>query len=171
MLFVSLVILLMLLLFAIAAANTAISERRMADDARNRQLARLAADSALSEAKTRIATAAVTYGGAGVCAHLRCFIRRPGSPQSASDLMRAPEAQAAMNSFRLDPGQPEGTEGSARIASSTYLIEDLGMPAAAAGEPSPAGSETDRVFRIIARGTAEQGDYVQVVEATFSVTR
>ncbi|WP_343786408.1 hypothetical protein [Dokdonella soli] len=172
MLFVSLVILLMLSLFAITVADTAITQRKRADDARNRQLARLAADSALSEAKARISAAATAYGVAQVCVHLRCFVRAPGAPYDAAELMQTEQAKAAMNSFRLDLTKLDGADASARLAAlPTYVIEDLGAPGASVGR-SPSGSaDPGRLFRITARGTGGRDEYVQVIEATYSVAR
>lgn len=171
-LFVSLVILLMLSLFALAAANNAVTEQKMAGAARNQQLALLSADSAMSEAKARISAAAATYGVAEVCSHLRCLIRASGSPQEAADLMRTEPAQAAINPFRLDLTKLEGADGSARLAASPgYVIEDLGAPEVSTDGAHPIGAAANRLFRITALGYGGRREYEHAIESIHPVAQ
>ena len=79
-LFVSLVILLVLSLLAMMTANSSIMENKMVGSARNMQLARMAADSALGDAKTKISQVAAAYGAAQVCVHLTCIVRDAAAP-------------------------------------------------------------------------------------------
>lgn len=171
-LFVSLIILLALSLVAISTANTALLEQKMTSATRNMQLARLAADSALNEAKVRVSEMAGVYGAAAVCAHLRCFIRAPGAPYAAEELMQTEPAQAAMNPFRLDLTQLQGPDASARLAASpAYLIEDLGATTESAGSPPSGEADSSRRFRITAIGYGGRRDYQRVIESVYSVAK
>lgn len=168
-LFVSLVILLMLSLFAIATANTAIMENKMAGAARNMQLARFAADSAMSEARIKVAEAAAAYGAAEVCSHLRCFVRAPGLPYATEELVRTQEARAALNVFRLDFTRLDGVDESSRLAASPgYLIEDLGIPPPAS-PPQAGGADTRHSFRITALGMGARDYFEHVIESVYFV--
>lgn len=171
-LFVSLIILLVLSLFAITTANTALMEQKMAGATRNMQLARLAADSALNDAKVRIAQLAASYGALSVCAHLRCFVRTSDSPYDAAALMQTEQAKAAMNSFRLDLTTLEGADESARLAASPgYVIEDLGVPAGSTNPLPSAEAGSNRLFRITALGFGGRRDYEHAIESVYTVAQ
>lgn len=171
-LFVSLIILLVLSLFAITTANTAIVEQKMAGATRNMQLARLAADSALNEAKVSISQTAAAYGAAAVCTHLRCFVRTPGLPYDAAELMRTEQAKTAMNSFRLDLTMLEGVDESARLAASPgYVIEDLGAPGGSTNPLPSVDAGSSRLFRITALGFGGRRDYERAIESIYPVAQ
>lgn len=169
-LFVSLVVLIMLSLFAITTANTSLMEQKMAGATRNMQLATIAADSALNDAKIKISAAAATYGAENVCSHLRCFVRLADAPDAPVDLMQTDQARAATNPFRLDLTQLQGIDQSAQLAASPgYVIEDLGMSPLSTQPTSSEGQRSNRVFRITAIGFGGQVDYDRAVESTYVV--
>jgi len=165
-LFVSLVILLVLTSLALVMANTSILENKMVGAARNRQLAELAAGSALSEARHRISAIASTSGAASVCATVRCFVREPGWPERASELIRLPAVQAALNDFPVDFTKLDGANASARLAASPgYLVEDLGTRRLSPGD----GAGSLREFRITAIGPGMVADSEFVIETVHDV--
>ena len=166
-LFVSLIVLVLLALFAIAVANNAIEARKNADDVRGRQLVELAADSALVEAKRRIAATAAIYGGVGVCAHLHCVERTPGTPDGAAALLETESAKAAMNNVSPDFGRAQ-VRPMDRQASAAYLIEVLDVRPPDI-PPSSSTAKPDHAFRIIARGVVGAGNQVRIAETVYSV--
>ena len=171
-LFVSLIILLVLSLFAISTTKTALMEQKMAGATRNMQLARLAADSAFNDAKVKIAQVAAAYGAAAVCAHLRCFVRTSDSPYDATELMRTEQAKAAMNSFRMDLTTLEGADESARLAASPgYIIEDLGVVAGSTNPLPSADAGSHWLFRITALGFGGRRDYEHAIESVYMVAQ
>ncbi len=171
-LFVSLVILVVLSLFAITTANTALMEQKMAGATRNKQLATVAADSALSDAKVRISAAAAVYGAAEVCSHLRCFVRSADLPYDAAQLMRTEQVRAATTPFRLDLTQLHGIDQSARLAAVPgYVIEDLGVAGQLTGSLVPAREGSNRLFRITAIGFGGQLDYSRAIESIYAVAQ
>jgi Tfp pilus assembly protein PilX len=165
-LFVSMILLLVLSLFAMVAANTSIMQSKMAGASRNAQLAQLAADSAISDAKARIARAAASRGASQVCVQVRCLVRDASMPAAAADLMQTPAARAAATPFRVDLGQLQDADESARLAESpASVIEDLGPVPALSGAAAPA----THLFRITARGVGGNADYERVIESVLVV--
>ncbi|MFT3789859.1 MAG: PilX N-terminal domain-containing pilus assembly protein [Rudaea sp.] len=159
-LFVSTIILLVLSLLAVAMAKTAVVESRMVGAARNAQLAQLAADSAMNEARANIARLAAQDGAQGVCASLRCTVRDAAAPVDPAAFMRTPAALAAANPFRLDLTKLAGAEATAQLAASpVYVVEDLGV---AASMPDR------RLFRITAKGVGATEDFSRVVESVYA---
>lgn len=168
-LFVSIIIVLVLSLIAITAANTTFVEGKMAADARSMQLAALAADSAVNEAKARLAQAIAAHGAAQACAHVRCVVRSPDAPIAPAQFMQSPEALAARTSFRVDLTQLKGIDQSARLAESpSYVIEDLGTHAISPAGDRAAGSSTVHAFHIIARGVGTTPEANRVVETVYT---
>jgi type IV pilus assembly protein PilX len=163
--YVCLILLMVLSLIAISSANNSVVEERMVGNMRNDQLARLAAESALSEAKQRVLASSAQFGADQVCAHLTCFSRPEGL--SSAELMRTPAAQASATRFRVDMKNLSVDEGNARLAASpVYLIEDIG--AAPPTKATPSASSVHR-FRITARGFGGDLQYDQTIEKTISV--
>jgi type IV pilus assembly protein PilX len=163
--YVCLIMLMVLSLIAISSANNSIVEERMVGNMRNDQLARLAAESALNEARQRVLASSAEFGADQVCAHLACFVRPAGL--SPADLMRTAAAQAAATTFRVDMKNLQLEDGNARLAASpVYLIEDAGVaPPGKATPPTP----NPHQFRITARGFGGDLQYDQTIEKTISI--
>ncbi|MBS0582488.1 MAG: pilus assembly protein [Proteobacteria bacterium] len=165
-LFVSTIILLVLSLLAVAMAKSAMFEQRMVGAARSAQLAQLAADSAMNEARAKIARIAAQAGPNAVCAALRCALRDAGAPVDPAAYMRTPAAQAAANPFRVDLARLGEADATAQLAASpVYVVEDLGDVPTDAGSASP----PRRLFRITARGFGASEDFSRVVESVQAV--
>jgi Tfp pilus assembly protein PilX len=167
-LFVSLVVMLVLCVFALATANTSIMESKMVGSARNVQLAQFAADSALNDAKARIAQIAAAHGPAHVCVELHCAVRDGAAPIAAAEFMQSSTAKVAAIPFRIDLSGLKGADETAHVASSpVYVIEDLGAQASAAASPSAAPAT--HAFRITAQGVGGTASYSKSTETVFSV--
>ncbi|MBS0516082.1 MAG: pilus assembly protein [Proteobacteria bacterium] len=165
-LFVSTIILLVLSLLAVAMAKSAVFENRMVGAARSAQLAQLAADSAMSEARAKIARVAAQAGAEAVCAALRCAVRDAGAPVDPVAYMRTPAAQAAANPFRIDLARLGYADATAQLAATpVYVVEDLGNAPKTAGS----ASSPQRLFRITARGVGASEDFSRVVESVYAV--
>ncbi len=169
-LFLSIAIMVLLSLFAIATMNKAMTENRMAGAARDLQLAQLAADSALNEAEAKISTISLAHGAAQVCSVMRCVVRDAHSSDTAAPFMDAGAANAARTAFRVDFTELAGVDASARLAESpSYVVEDLGLFDPPAGTSRAAGAVPVHRFRIIARGSGATPGSVRVVEHVYSV--
>lgn len=165
-LFVSTIILLVLSLLAVAMAKNAVIENKMVTSARNAQLAQLAADSAMSDARVRIAQIAARNGAKAVCASLRCTARDAAAPVDPVAYMRTPSALAAANPFRIDLAKLNNADATAQLAASpVYVVEDLGIAPSASGS----SAAERRLFRITARGIGATEDFVRVVESVYAV--
>ena len=165
-LLVSTIILLVLSLLAVVMAKSAIFETRMAGAARNAQLAQLAADSAMNEARAKIARIARRDGAKAVCAALRCMQRAADAPGDPVAFMRIPAVRAAANPFRMDMTRQAGGDATAQLAASpVYVVEDLGLA------PLPPGSHDAprRLFRLTASGTGGSADFTRAVESVYAV--
>lgn len=169
-LFVSLIILVLLSLFALASANTSILERKMVTAMRNGELARLAAESALSDAKRQIENVKRSSGPSAVCKSLLCFTRPADWPQDPasirlSDLEEFPRNEiGAAYAALLDEEnmvQPNARSG--------FLIEDLGLlllsPARESDEEAAA-----HVYRVTAVGYGSAPGYLCVLEEVIHVS-
>jgi type IV pilus assembly protein PilX len=165
-LFVSTIVLLVLSLFAVVMAKTAILENRMAGAVRGAQLAQLAADSAMSDAQATIARIASRDGAKAVCMSLRCAIRDGGAPVDPAMYMKTSAAQAAATAFRIDLTKLEKPDATAQLASSPiYVVEDLGTAPSLHDSTSPAR----HLFRITAKGVGNSEDFTRVVESVYAV--
>lgn len=164
-LLVSMIILLVLSLLAVAMAKSAILEGRVTSSVRSAQLAQLAADSAMSEARATIARIAARDGAKAVCAALRCAARPAGAPGDPAVYMQTPSARAAAIAFRVDLAKPEKADATAQVAATpVYVVEDLGT------EVPPPGSPSRRhLFRVTAKGTGGSDDFTRVVESVYAV--
>ena len=170
-LFVCLVILLILTPLAIVTVNSSLAEAKMVSGMRNMQLASFAANSALSEAKSRISRTAKIYGADKVCQHIVCAIRTPESSNNAADFMKSEAAKIAMCRYRLDMASLNGADESAKLAESpTYVIEDIGStkpdPDLPGTEPEPASHD----FRITVRAVGATDTFSKVLETVYSVS-
>ena len=165
-LFVSTIILLVLSLLAVAMAKNAVIENKMVASARNAQLAQFAADSAMSDARARIAQIAARNGAKAVCASLRCTARDAAAPVDPVTYMRIPSVLAAANPFRIDLAKLNNADATAQLAvSPVYVVEDLGIAPSASGS----SAAERRLFRITARGIGATEDFVRVVESVYAV--
>ena len=127
-LFITMIILLVLSLLGAMTAHSAIAEYRMAGSERDRQLARIATESALGEARSKIAQEAAAFGAEQVCAHLTCMARDAAAPVDALAFMQNAAAKTAANAFHVDLANLSGADASARLAANaSYVIEDLGL--------------------------------------------
>ena len=165
-LFVSTIVLLALSLLAVVMAKTAVLENRMTSAVRGAQLAQQAADSAMNEARAKIARIAARDGAKAVCVSLRCAVRDVAAPSDPAAYMRTPQAVAAAMPFRLDLARLDKADVTAQLASSpVYVVEDLG------DEPSRSDSSLPvrRLFRITAKGVGSSEEFVRTVEAIYAV--
>lgn len=167
-LYVALIMLVVLSLFGVVAANTAVVENRMASATRNLQLARLAASSAMNEGRIRVVNIAKAQGSTRVCAELTCLVRSADAPEDPRDFMQTAAAVQATIPYRFDFTTLEGEEESARLARNPgYVIEDLGAQASASGAPpDPAlpAPLPKHVFRITAIGTGAVKEFQYAME-------
>lgn len=165
-LFVSTIVLLALSLLAIVMAKTAVLENRMARAVRGEQLAQLAADSAMNEARAKIARIAARDGARAVCASLRCVVRDALAPADPEAYMRTSEARAAAMPFRVDLASSERVGAYAQLAASPiYVVEDLGVVHSLGDSPAP----DRRLFRITAEGVGTSKDFARAVESIYAV--
>lgn len=165
-LFVSTIVLLALSLLAVVMAKSAVLESRMTSAVRSAQLAQLAADSAMNEARAKIARIAARDGAKAVCASLRCAVRSAAAPSDPAAYMRSQDAVAATIPFRVDLARLEKSDVTAQLASSpVYVVEDLG------DEPSPLDSSLPgrRLFRITAKGVGSSEEFTRTVEGIYAV--
>jgi Tfp pilus assembly protein PilX len=195
-LFITMIILLVLSLLGAMAAHSAIAEYRMAGSERDRQLAHIATESALGEARSKILQAAAAFGAEQVCAHLSCMSRDAAAPVDALSFMQSAAAKAAANAFHVDLANLSGADASARLATNShYVIEDLGLDPsldgnaveqsaaqeAAANMPAtnksatntsatnPSATNKTRFFHVTASAVGGTGQYVEADEVVYGV--
>lgn len=162
-LFVAMIVLLILSMLAVVMAKNAILENRETSAVRSAQLAQLAADSAMNEARARIARIAARDGAKAVCAALRCAIRTGSAPTDPVAYMQTPAARAAAIPFRIDLTKLAERDATAQLASlPVYVVEDLGAA------PSVPGAPPNRLFRITAKGFGGTQDFTRVVESVYA---
>ncbi|MEP6941192.1 MAG: PilX N-terminal domain-containing pilus assembly protein [Rudaea sp.] len=168
-LFVAIVVLLILSLLGVALASSAILENRMSIGMRNLQLARIAADSAIAEARARIVSAAAVDGADRVCAQLACAQRGASASADPAEFMQAPSTRAVSIPFHLDLALLDGVDRSARLPMNpVYVVEDLGTSLAAGEDPK---ANPVRWFRITARAEGGTAGFTSVVEQMLAVTQ
>lgn len=173
-LFVAMIILLVLSLLGAMAAHSAITEYKMAVGARDSELARIATDSALAEARSKVAQAAVAFGASQVCAHLSCTSRDAAAPVDALGFMQGAAGTTA-NPFHVDLAKLSDADASARLATNArYAIEDLGPGPVADGATIEASaaepvSTKSRYFHLTAIAAGGTGQYVETGELVFGV--
>lgn len=161
-LFLAMIVLLLLSLGAILAGSVSVMQNKMASAARNAQLAQLAAESALNEARQRVLSTAATEGADRVCALNPCIARTANTPTNIEALFQSAAAKSAQVPFRFDMTRLSGADASAKLAAMpVYLIEDLGSSSASAART--------RYFRIAARGVGGTDANVQIVESVVPV--
>ena len=180
-LFITMIILLVLSLLGAMTAHSAIAEYRMAGSERDRQLVRIATESALGEARSKILQAAAAFGAEQVCAHLTCMARDAAAPVDALAFMQSAAAKSATNAFHVDLANLRGADASARLAANAgYVIEDLGLDPTldrTAVEQSPAKqseaklstTNTTRFFHVTATAVGGSGQYVEANDVVYGV--
>jgi type IV pilus assembly protein PilX len=165
-LFVATIILLVLSLLAVAMAKSAVVESRIAGAARNAQLAQLAADSAMNEARAKIARVAASGGAKAVCVSMHCAQREADAPADPAAYMRTSSARAAAIPFRIDLTRAENTDATAQlVVSPVYVVEDLGTAPPVPGAVSP----SRHLFRVTAKGVGASEDFTRVIESIHAV--
>lgn len=157
-LFVSMIILLLLSLTAVLAGSMAIMQNKMASSTRSMQLATMAAESAMNEARIKIATLSNDVGAANVCTRIACIVRDSRLPIDAAELLDSDIARSAQIAFRFDLTKLQGSDESMRLAQMPiYVIEDLGTISG------------QHLFRILARGIGATSNISQIVESVYAV--
>jgi Tfp pilus assembly protein PilX len=167
-LLVSTVILLALSLLAVAIAKTAVFENKMVSASRSAQLARLGADSAMSDARAQIARLVASKGADAVCASLGCAVRDAAAPVDPSAFMQTNAARAAAIPFRVDLSKlPGGDESAQLVSPPVYVIEDLGVAPAKLDPPTSAR----RLFRITAKASGSTEGLTRAIESVYAVAQ
>ncbi|HET6553362.1 MAG TPA: PilX N-terminal domain-containing pilus assembly protein [Dyella sp.] len=187
---VALIILILLTLLGVAAANRSLLQERMAGSLRNAQLAEMGAEAALRGAEWRLWTASVT------ASNLRCGtdILTDCYPYDPSESTLTPVGVFRNSTgwiagygteYNTGRGGMDFTNPSTNFANAAlarnprYVIEDLGpeLPSGTMGQHESGatgtdiadyGSTTRHVYRITARSTGGSEDMVRVLESTFS---
>lgn len=169
-LFVSLAIFILLSLLVMVTLSVSLKDTKKVSNMRNIQLAELAANSAMSEAKAEISGIAEKYGATQVCSHVICAIRNATTTSNAAAFMQTPIAQAVAIRSRIDFNALKGSDESAHLASPpTYVIEDLGAWHLQTGS-SLSDQPSHHDFRITARGTGNTSDVARIVESVYLIT-